>query len=754
MTERGSVASRLQPRSITPGRQRWDITYLREQPGFADHLVEALRQSQGVATVRANTVTGRILIHHDDSMTSDDVGRLVRQSVSLIVQGPPTPAPRTEIAKADFPPTAGGDSGRPVLLLAGAAAGALLLGNMLLQSPLVRLGAVVVATGAVVLRAWRRSGQADLALGGNRKSRRHPLMQIVGPHRRQLYLSTALSAAGQALDLMPPLIIGWMAVVLLSGTSPTLVGLGLTTAPGQLWFLGALTALVSLAQAFVSFEASMMWRDLSQSVQEDWRRDTYAHVQRVELGFLEGERTTRLARVMTDDIDQLGRFFAGTADYLVSLGTGFLVVVPVFLIFAPGFAWIAFLPVPAIAWLSFHYQSHSASAFAAGAESAAQLNSQLVNNLEAMATVKSFDTKEFENARISELGAESRRSGARIDRDSSAYTSVVRLSTMISFTGTIVLGGLEVLSGDLPYAVFVPLVSLPQIVLWQVPRLGGAVEDYQRTVAALGRVLDVGSLPVEPDTTGRELVPADVGGEIAFQHVTFNYPDRSPVFEDLSIRLAAKRTTGIVGVTGAGKTTIAKLLLRFCDAGSGSVLLDGVDVQDVRLDDLRKAIGFVGQDVFLFDGTIDDNIRYGTFDASAGEVAEAARLAKADEFIEALPHRYDTMVGERGATLSGGQRQRISLARAILKRAPILILDEATSAVDNETEAAIQHALVESAGERTLVIIAHRLSTIRHADWIYVLAAGGVVAEEGTHDELLERNGSYAALWRLQIGEV
>ena len=238
-----------------------------------------------------------------------------------------------------------------------------------------------------------------------------------------------------------------------------------------------------------------------------------------------------------------------------------------------------------------------------------------------------------------------------------------------------------------------------------------------------------------------------------FDGVTFAYPAHPPLFQNFSLRIAAKKTTGIVGGTGAGKTTIAKLMLRFHDVTSGRVLLDGLDIRDLSLQDLRNTIGFVAQDAFLIDGTVDDNIRYGRFDAGAEQVVNAARLAKADGFVEALPSQYDTMIGERGVTLSGGQKQRLSLARTILKSAPIIVLDEATSAVDNETEAAIQRALRDFARDRTMVIIAHRLSTIRHADWIYVIDQGGVIAEEGTHHQLLEREGIYASLWNLQSGE-
>ncbi len=309
------------------------------------------------------------------------------------------------------------------------------------------------------------------------------------------------------------------------------------------------------------------------------------------------------------------------------------------------------------------------------------------------------------------------------------------------------------LNGTLPFEVFSPLVGLPQQVLWKLTRLGGTVDQYQRTLAAFDRVEHLRALPVESDGGGLALDAATVKGEVVLEGVTFSYPGRPPALKNLSLRIAPGQITGIVGATGAGKTTIAKLLMRFQDVESGRVLLDGQDIRDLSLRDLRGAVGFVAQDAFLFDGTIGDNIRYGTFDALQDSVVHSARVAEADGFIGALPMSYDTVIGERGAALSGGQRQRIALARAVLKSPPIVILDEATSAVDNETEAAIQRTLRTFAQDRTMVVIAHRLSTIRQADWIYVMDRGGVLAEEGTHAELLERDGLYASLWRLQAGE-
>jgi ATP-binding cassette subfamily B protein len=736
------------PLSVVPGRQRWDIGVILGKPLAAELLAAGLRDSPGIGVIHANPVTGRLLVHHDSALTRGEVAQRVRKAAALTTQQlmTVTREPRAVPAR----PTG---KTRPSLVLASVAAVILAGRKALLPSPLGRFGAVVAVTVIVVRRGWRKSirSQRDSTPAG--KSR-HPLLRIAGPHKRKLYKAACLSILGQLLEMSLYLLIGWNVLVVTTGASAVLVRLGLTTVSGQLWFLTGVTAIASVCAAALSYYANAQWRELAQSVQHRWRTEMYGHVQRVQLRHLEGERTTRLARVLTDDIDQLGRFFATSANDLLQLGTSFLVLAPVFLFFAPGVAWLVFLPVPVIAWLSFFHQERSAADYATGNEHGSLLNSQLVNNLEASATVKSFGAEDYEVDRIRGLSEAYRQSNRRIDARATVYTQGVRACVMVSMSGIVLASGLNVLAGKLRFDVFNALIGLPYVLLGRLPVLGSAIEQYQQTVAALGRVRDLGELPVESGRTGHRMAATEVSGEVVFDGVTFAYPNRSPVLRNLSLRIAAGQTTGIVGVTGAGKTTIAKLLLRLEDANSGRVLLDGRDTRDISLQDLRGAISFVGQDAFLFDGTAADNIGYGTFDAGPERVASAARLAEAHSFIEAMPSRYDTMIGERGATLSSGQKQRISLARAIVKDAPIVILDEATSAVDNETEAAIQGALADFARDRTLIIIAHRLSTVRHADWIYVMGKGGVVVECGTHDELLERNGVYASLWHLQIGEI
>jgi ATP-binding cassette subfamily B protein len=271
-------------------------------------------------------------------------------------------------------------------------------------------------------------------------------------------------------------------------------------------------------------------------------------------------------------------------------------------------------------------------------------------------------------------------------------------------------------------------------------------------MASTNRVLNLVETPVRIVHGGRRLPIEAVRGEIAFEDVRFGYDERPDVVRGISLRIPAGQTWAFVGSTGSGKSTLVKLLLRFYDPTSGIIRVDGSPHSELDLQDLRRAIGFVSQDVFLVDGTVRENIAYGTPEASHEGIVEAARVAEAHGFISSLPRGYDTRVGERGVKLSGGQRQRIAIARAVLKAPPILVLDEATSAVDNETEAAIQRSLDRIVVGRTTILIAHRLSTVRGAHRICVLEEGAIT-EQGTHDELVARGGSYAALWRVQTGE-
>ncbi|CAL9657381.1 ATP-binding cassette domain-containing protein [Streptomyces sp. enrichment culture] len=762
------------PRSVTPGRQRWDVGLVLGRPRAAEILAAALRRVPGITEARANPVTGGVLVRHDARVHATDIGRIVRRAVTLVAGAPtgagcPAPARPADApdrpAEAPAPPTDPGPVVRPVLAVGGGvAAGVALVKGSTLTKQLVALGGVTAATAAVLHKAWRRTVDTAQDAAGPGTGR-HPLLEVVGPHRRRLARAAALSVACQVSEMALGTFLGWTGLVLIKGRAAPLVNLGLTTASAQLLGLAGLVAAACAAVAGLSYASNLQWRRLGQDIEHDWRSRTYRHVQQLELGQLEGERTTRVASALTDDVGQLGAFFAGPANDVLQLATSLALLVPAFLLLAPQIAWIAFLPIPVVAWLSLRHQDKVAADYAVTVERRARLGSQVINSLDAGATVKSFCTEDHEAGRIDELSEAAQESGRRTDRSTIRHAETVRACTTASMAGTLLIGGRAVLDGTLRFEVFSPLIGLPQMLLMRMSRLGGIVDQYQRTLASYDRVQRLRALPVETDGTGDGTgvdtgvgpgTTADAGevrGEIVLDRVSFAYPDRPSALEDLSMTIPAGQVTALVGATGSGKTTIARLLMRFQDADSGRVLLDGRDVRELSRHDLRHAIGFVSQDPFLFDGTIADNIRYGSFAAADEAVVEAAMTAEAHSFVATLPDGYETVIGERGAALSGGQRQRIALARAILKDAPVVILDEATSAVDNETEAAIQRTLRRFGADRTMLIIAHRLSTVRHADRIHVMDKGGIVAEQGTHDELLERHGLYASLWQLQAGE-
>jgi ATP-binding cassette subfamily B protein len=272
-------------------------------------------------------------------------------------------------------------------------------------------------------------------------------------------------------------------------------------------------------------------------------------------------------------------------------------------------------------------------------------------------------------------------------------------------------------------------------------------------MASTERVLNLLQTPIDIED-GTNPLPVDaLQGDVHFAQIDFAYPEREPILKGFELTLRAGQTVGVVGATGAGKTTLINLLMRFYDPQVGEICLDGHRIQDLRISELRQGVGLVSQSTFLFHGSVRDNIRYGNFEATDEQIQESAISAEAHDFIMALPQGYDTIIGERGQTLSGGQRQRISIARVLLKDPKILILDEATSAVDNETEAALQRSIERIARKRTTLIIAHRLSTVRQADRIIVLDDGAIV-EDGDHDALVEAQGQYAHLWSIQTGQL
>ena len=528
-----------------------------------------------------------------------------------------------------------------------------------------------------------------------------------------------------------------------------MAGLGVVDPLQQLVWLTAITIVVWLLESLFEYLYAITWRGLAQDLQHELRQAAYGHVQALPPDFVASARSGRLLAVMNEDVHQVERFLNTGANDLVQVMVSSLLVGTVFFVLTWDLAALAFLPIPLILVGAFWFQRRLAPRYAAAREAAATVSSRLNNNLAGMATVQAYTAEDFEAEHVRRASDGYRARNAEAIRYSAAITPVIRLAVLVGFVATLLYGGWKALEGELGVGAYSALVYLTQRLLWPLTRLADMTDLYQRAMASVQRVMDLLETPLPAQPDGK--LPVPVRGALRFEGVSVDYDGRR-VVHALSLDVPAGETHALVGGTGGGKSSLLKLLLGFVPPAQGRVRVDGVDIATLDPRGLRRHIGYVAQDAFLTDGSIADNIAYGDAAPDPAGIEHAARAAQAHEFIAALPEGYRSEVGERGSRLSGGQRQRIALARALYRAPALLVLDEATSAVDNETEAAIQRALHEAARGRTTLVVAHRLSTVRHADAIHVMEAGRIV-ESGTHEALLGRGCAYAALWRLQAGE-
>ncbi len=558
------------------------------------------------------------------------------------------------------------------------------------------------------------------------------------------------SILNKIFDLAPPVLIGIAIDIVVEGSDSFIGNLGYSDRRQQLIVLAVLTFIIWGLESAFDYIAAVTWRNISQDIEHSLRTDAFNNVLGLDLAFFENKSSGRLMAILNDDVNQLETFLDNGANRLVQTATTVLVIGGTFLYISPLVAVFAFIPIPIIIFGSLRFTNRIAERYTKIRNDIENLNANLSNSITGILTVKSFNREKKESERITLSSNEVKSANYHAIRLSAAFIPIIRIAILFGFTATLLIGGFLALDGEIKVATYSVMLFITQRLLWPLTELGVIFDSYQKAMASFRRIINLKNTSPTIDNGTEKLTSFDKKIEIS--NLNFEYVKNFPVLNDISIDINKGQTTAIVGSTGSGKSTLIKLVLRLYDSTSGEIKFDGKNIRHLELDSLRNKIGLVSQDIFLFEGTVFENIAYGNLDAKDEEVWEAARLSESDKFINLLPNKENTIVGERGQKLSGGQRQRISIARAILKNPEILILDEATSAVDNETEAAIQRSINTLKEGRTVIAIAHRLSTIRNAEIIYVLEEGKVV-ESGNHESLLEINGVYSKLWSVQTGE-
>jgi ATP-binding cassette subfamily B protein len=587
-----------------------------------------------------------------------------------------------------------------------------------------------------------------------------------GKGQRLAFLVGLVSSVfARMLDLLPPLLLALAIDAVIQDES----GYNLLFVPeawipagqgGQLWLTAGLIAASFGFGAVFHYARNWGWNKFAQHVQHAVRTDTYETMQRLNMEFFADKQTGEMMSVLSNDVNRLEKFLndgLNSSSRLIIMVVG---IAAYLFVINWQLALVALLPVPIIAVFTKWFIETIQPKYADVRASVGSLNSRLENNLSGIQIIKTANTESYESDRVEDssqdyLDANWDAIGTRI-----TFFPGLRLVSGLGFVVTFVLGGLIVIGQapavftvELTTGGFVAFIIYTQRFVWPMAQFGQIINIYQRAYASAERVFGLMETPgrLEEATDAPPLEVTD--GAVSYDDVAFGYGEDDPVLEDVTFDVSGGETVALVGPTGAGKSTVMKLLLRMYDPESGAVRIDGQDLREVQIPSIRRAIGYVSQETFLFYGTVRENIAYGTFDASDAEIRQAAEAAEAHQFIQNLPDGYDTMVGERGVKLSGGQRQRVAIARAMLKDPEILVLDEATSDVDTETEMLIQRSLDDLTSDRTTFAIAHRLSTIKDADTILVLEDGHIV-ERGSHEDLLAANGLYANLWAVQAGEI
>jgi len=577
-------------------------------------------------------------------------------------------------------------------------------------------------------------------------------LKYAKPWRKNIIISSTYSIINKLFDIAPEILIGIAVDLVVQRNDSIIAKLGFESIESQITFLAIATFFIWAFESLFQYLYSISWRNLAQTVEHEIRTDAYNHVQNLDMPWFENNKVGDITAKLNDDVNQLERFLDNGFNTIIQLIVSSLAIGAVFFYISPLVASISILPIPIILVIAFFFQRNLSPRYLSVRNSVGLLNNTIFNNLIGISTIKSFVTEKIESNRVHDLSNDYRLKNKHAIKLSSAFVPLVRMGVLSGFLGTMIIGSYLALDGTIAVGSYSVLVFLTQRFLWPFTTLGETVDLFERSMASTKRILDLLDTPQKIKDNKDSIILDDFNQNINFNNINFHYSENKPIFKNLNLNINKNTLVGIVGQTGSGKTTIIKLLLRFYDTIDGSINIGSHEIKDIKIKNLRENVGYVSQDIFMFDGSIKDNIAYPNM-GNDEQIITVAKQSQAHEFIMKLENGYDTFIGERGQKLSEGQKQRIAIARALYKNPSILIFDEATSSVDNETELLLQKAIYSISKDRTTIVIAHRLSTVRNADNIFVLGNGSIL-ESGNHKKLLDKKGVYNKLWKIQTGKI
>lgn len=719
--------------SELPGRVRWFLPELCDQEELAAAMTRALAALADVHEVRANPVTGRLLVRFDERFSTDRIEAEVLAAL------------RAERANGRHPVSAALTSGFKATTVGAGAALVARVGFSLAMGPTLGVG---VAAGAAWYLVEKMRRPAPAARPQTAAAASPSLLHAVAPYKAQIAKATVLSGAGALGLLVHSVSAGFALDVVITG-STNLLGVGFAGTGGAVVLVGVSIA-AAVLRAWARHRSQLSFGDAARSLQDNLRNLLADRVLALETTDVDERKRRELQVVLTNDVNQLESAF----DAVWSLGdmavTAAVLLGGIFYISSSA-GLIALLPVPALVGLSFLFAPRMQAAHAALRDRVVEIGGEVSDSLEGFETIKGFTAEEGQAERLRTASAAYREKSREAMRALIKFPLALETAVLGSLIVVTSVNGRLVRESTLSFGLFNAVCMLTSHLLFPLLTVGSRFNQVAAGRSSYARIQATLEVPVRGDSHLPHLPKAASPGEVVFRDVTFSYPGGETLFQRLSLRFPARQTTAVVGFSGSGKSTLIKLLLRFRDPDSGTIEIDGRDIATLQRRSVRQAVAVVSQDMKLLHRSIEDNIGLGSPDGDRADVERAARLAQAEDFIVRLPDGYATVLGREGTTISGGERQRLGIARALMKAAPILVFDEATSNVDSRTEAAIHDMLGAVRRESTVILIAHRLAIVRDADQIYLLD-GGALAEQGTHDELLALNGKYRMLWEMQRG--